>query len=411
MKTRIILKNEKPYPVLAILIYYLFILLMYVVGLPLGSRTIATILAAIAMSFTFAKYIRKNIKMMLFFPVTFICWGAAYIHNGNYSYVDLITTFSYFFIAIGFVDYRTRTKDNSSLSLNIIGVKIYTYIVLITIFLLQIKLGFSTDAKVSIFYHLSHNYVSVIGLAAVIPYYISFENLDNSHSSVFPAVLYAVTSFLSTGRSGIITAGVVLIYVLYCRFIKRIKKRGNQIIAIFVSVIIYILLFVGMMYSSIGQKYLVRFIDRGMESQRSLIWREYINLLNSDMKSLFFGAKLLDVPYLSIRNELNIHNSFIQAQASLGSVFLFLLIIYIFKALKWYFSCDRTLFLLFIALIIRAFTDRIFYAMFMEPFLYFFLIFPIVMHRTFFFKNWDNVTIGLSQKRLREKHNLLDFFS
>lgn len=170
----------------------------------------------------------------------------------------------------------------------------------------------------------SRNYISVLLIACLFPYYLACQR-DHTEVSVFPALLSLPVSIYVQSRGGIIASGVlaVLAFVreLYWGIAKGSFKNRNKLIRFWISVV---LLF-GIVFFSIAHpavnnssNYLSRFsMPVEYPITRSAMWREYITVTGSSFKNIVLGPPLTTCP-LILAEAYNSHNSYFMTHSYMG---------------------------------------------------------------------------------------------
>lgn len=301
-------------------------------------------------------------------------------HNNNLYFVFLIFVISWTFATL-FREKGVYSFDLFKYSLMYMGVSLnilyskqnftiakFLFFVCCTITLFQLLIlkipirQFMRDGT-------SYNYISVLVL-----FYLLFYNVvciqNKKNYDFLAAILFFIISLISYGRGGIITAGFYLIMVFIYKF-SDIKLFYKCVLCIIM--IVFLSLSVNsireFIYNSgLFDKFIVR---AGEEESRLLIWKIYITDACSSVKSFFWGGN----KYL-INSEGNIHNSFLQMHSSIGIIPLLITVYsYARLTLQAFIKKNYLLVISVITLIIRAFTDKLFFQGFNEIFLYYFIFY------------------------------------
>jgi hypothetical protein len=195
----------------------------------------------------------------------------------------------------------------------------------------------------------SRNYISFYLIINVIPYYlISFKN--NLNPSYIPSLITVVLSFYSFGRAGIVSSILILISVLifYNKGLKLIYYF--TVISSLIGVLITVFLFEE--FNSLKKfSNLENFLSDG---GRSTIVSSYLN--NLDFFKVLLGVDV----YQDLPNQMakygHVHSSFINFHSAVGIGSL-IFGYHSLQKLYQFFKINKSLFFLFMALIIRASTD------------------------------------------------------
>lgn len=179
----------------------------------------------------------------------------------------------------------------------------------------------------------SRNYISIIALLSISLYFISCR-FDLKNIGKLPCVisfLMVLINFWAIGRSGIAISLLIFIFLLF----SYVMKRYILLLFLLAITVLFILLvpsnieIVSNFGNSISffQVGLERFQRLGGGGQRSYINAEYIELVFSNLKNLFFGIDLSNVRSI-VEVDGNPHNSFINLHITFGffGVLLFIII-------------------------------------------------------------------------------------
>ena len=228
----------------------------------------------------------------------------------------------------------------------------------------------------------SRNYISVLLLSSLLLYYIScFEKKKKILLS--PALIYFYICICANGRGGIlISAFMVIAILLYkCMVIKNNGMKVLMVVFIalvFLGAYIFILCQDEMYLSNYYNVKLSGFSEKGMDSNgRSDIWNTFLINNKSSISYFLFASNTNDA-----MKDGNLHNSFLQGYASFGVLGFLILVIFILNAFITIIKKkDFFLVILFMALLLRAFTDRVFFQGYCEPYLYYFIFYSLYCKR------------------------------
>ena len=195
----------------------------------------------------------------------------------------------------------------------------------------------------------SRNYISFYLIITVIPYYlISFKNRLNP--SYIPSLITVALCFYSFGRSGIVSSLLILssVIIYYNKGFKLIYYVTffSSIIAFLISTYLF------EEFSSLKKfSDLESFLSDG---GRSTIVSSYLN--NLDFFKVVFGVDVnQDLPN-QIAKYGHVHSSYINFHSAVGLGSL-IFGYYSLKKLYQFIKINKSLFFLFMALILRASTD------------------------------------------------------
>lgn len=213
----------------------------------------------------------------------------------------------------------------------------------------------------------SRNYVSFYLIITVLPYY--FLNSKNlKAASIFPALITFILSALSLGRSGILSSALILVIVIFFKTPKKLYKYRWLIIIFFLGSSFYVFFiyfkdllnitsFSSRVISETSGKYnsLGHFVESG---GRATIISDYSKSLN--FFSFLFGSDLSHPTSAALRYVINryghLHSSLLNMYAAIGlGAIIFLG--FVFHKLKYYYSQNKVLMFLLIAILLRSSTD------------------------------------------------------
>jgi hypothetical protein len=300
---------------------------------------------------------KKIIILFIFFYLLIVVIG--YLNN-TFS-IDSI----YFLAAPAFAYFVANNEINTSV----------LYLVLICIFTYLIKSAYSySDGEELnfVFESASRNVFSVIAITStVLVYLISIK--QNEIIYIWPSIITFLISVLSFGRSGIITSFFLLVGLFFIYISKRgLKFRLILLLCLLVSCIFFI---------GFNINELILFFDNfetlkhlttdGFESsERSEVLSSYFDNLN--FFNVFTGINYSDI-FIFKHLEMNPHNSFIRFHHYAGFISI-IIFFYCLKALYYYFRLAILVFCIFLALLLRGWSDAIFFFSFYD-FLIYLLIF------------------------------------
>lgn len=243
-------------------------------------------------------------------------------------------------------------------------------LLLYVIVFLSYKL-FYLDIKPQFLYNdLSRNYPGFLLVSFNIMYLFLLYIVKLKVNLLLPFISLVISIFLY-GRSSIGSLLFLNVVVLYF-IVKRVSIKW----AFFLIICLLIILVISM--SNLEMIFdLSSFHDKGLESSRFDIWKDYFNHLG--FINLFVGIDLFQVP-LAAKYNGNIHNSFLNLQARTGiGLFVFF---YIFgKSLSRYVKKDNAYVLLLLVIFsIRVFFDSSIFIGNLDFIYYILLFYPLYKH-------------------------------
>ncbi len=210
-----------------------------------------------------------------------------------------------------------------------------------------------------IFPDTSRNYISVILLTNVSTIYL-IDWRQNNIINIWIAIITLTISILAIGRSGIIVSLFLFVCLIALKY-KRlsVKKKVIGLSVLIIPLIIYLLInwnqIVNIYYSI---DYFSRLNALGFkDNARELLRNSYFDNLN--IFTLLFGYNYSGNGIYSIWNN-NPHNSFIELHHKAGFLF-FPIVATLFYAILVFLKKNKFYFIIIVALLIRASTDRVFF--------------------------------------------------
>lgn len=304
------------------------------------------------------------------FPIYFVfclsfLWVISVLGQGeyqNYAFTDFFYTVCYIGISI----FVLQNRYSHIISLCLYG---FTAVSMV----LMIFQGVNNNL---ILLANSRNFISVLLLSTMLLYYISCMD-KKKPILITPVLVYFYINIYATGRSGIIVSGVLTIGLLIYKYInignKRLKAlMGFLIVIVLVTVVIYITNLDNSIISRFINTNFSAFMQRGIDSNgRYFIWETFIENNSKSISSFFFGSNVS-----LAMSDGNLHNSFLQSYASFGILGFIIIVCCVVRSFVTGLKKKNYLYLiLFAALVLRAFTDRVFFQGYCELYLYYFIFY------------------------------------
>ena len=289
-----------------------------------------------------------------------VCFFICALFDANYSYTvnKFICTISYMGIALNILSHARKSKIYELLFYLTTGLVLYN------IYVMRIPISrIIQDGS-------SYNYISI----NILFFYMmaSITRIDEGKKiSVLQSLVYLVVAISAYGRAGILS-GFILIFglVLFSTLEKSSKWKLLLFVIIGVSIIAISFYWEELLDFLINHSTIVgKFALRGFsDSSRVELWSEFLTNNKNSLKGLLLGSDLG-----LVRIDENLHNSFLQMYSSFGVLFFLINIVLSAITAKFYFTKNRWKLLLFLILVVRAFTDRVFYHGINECIYYYFL--------------------------------------
>jgi hypothetical protein len=260
----------------------------------------------------------------------------------NYYIIYLISSASFAYFII---DSKFKTR---LIYIPFIAISIYVFISFIT----------GKDLN-EIFPDTSRNYISVILLTNISTAYL-VDWRQNKTINIWFALITLVLSILAIGRSGILVSLFLLVGALILRY-KEFSSKKKTIVSFALIIPLIVFLFINWnrvveIYFSID--YFNRLTALGFkDNARELLRNSYFENLN--IFTILFGYNYSNNAVFLMWNK-NPHNSFIELHHKVGFLF-FPIVAILFYTLIKFFKTNKVYFIITASILIRAFTDRVFF--------------------------------------------------
>lgn len=222
----------------------------------------------------------------------------------------------------------------------------------------------------------SLNYVSVILILSMFPYYQTFKD-NTERPSIIPALVSAGVCLICSGRGGIIMA-FILLFGMSFNSVFVYKSRNKLLLLVYllpIIALVYVFL-----YTSYFDEYLYRFTmeDGGFQDMARLnIGEEYKSVISKSSEYFFMGYPIAESPVFK-HYLLNLHNSYLMTHSYMGLLGLVLLAWYSIKAFLLLIHQKRyDMITLMIAFYVRSFTDWIYPLQMGSVVIYYFILMVI----------------------------------
>ena len=196
---------------------------------------------------------------------------------------------------------------------------------------------------------------------------------------VLPAVMTVIFSFMSYGRSGIISSFILLIGILLLTFYENKKNAKFYILLTFLGILFMFFLSNG---GDIGNTiydishYFHRLETHGLSDSygRGYIWSTYISQMN--MTRFLFGTNpTYDSSVISFNS--NYHNSLIAFHAGFGIASIIFMFLMLWAMVKL-FNRNNLLLLILITVFLRSFTDSLVFFQSYDFLVYYTTFYPFI---------------------------------
>lgn len=317
------------------------------------------ILFACAVCCCFKKINLKTIMMLIICLVTGI---VNYKYVGNTMLSNQIIVAIYIFASLLLTDSELNEK---------------TVLFAVYMNMIVIMYRFSVVGMFQRVYNVaSNNYISVYLLLPAIVYYTIEEKKEQS-IELYTAFFVWIVCLLGMGRGGILCSSLLLIGLLYLKQkTSNINKKFLNV-AVAVILIVMILPFAGSIFSGLSNLEIFEKFQRGgVESNsREEIWNNYLAQATKSPFNILFGGDNSHTIAMRQFNG-NTHNTYLNIHVHNGIiplvVILILIIINLIKAIKFH----RWIYCLCLfVILLRGFTDIIFWLNLGTPVLFYLLFY------------------------------------
>lgn len=172
----------------------------------------------------------------------------------------------------------------------------------------------------------SRNYISVLLIACLFPYYLACKE-DHAEVSVFPALLSLTVSIYVQSRGGMVTSAILVSLTIIREIYSGIAKRAFQNRTKLIRFLISALLLSGIVFfafskpsvsAGFSENYLSRFHEPAeYPISRSDMWKEYITITLSSLKNIILGPPLTTCSLIKAE-AYNSHNSYFMTHSYMG---------------------------------------------------------------------------------------------
>lgn len=356
--------------------YFLLIYIVMLTGLDIFRHISVFSAAVLGVWSVFS--CKKSIGPLL---ASFLITGISCIFSSIRGFGDNTNIYEFFYVLMGIV-FCTR-------KMNIKVLSIFFYLISVLIFVRYMQNFYyfffaPKDDKISFFAFSSSNYISVFLLSMIgVVFYQAI--IQREKLPIIPVIFCVILSVLSQSRMGMLMSLLFLVFVYFERGTKKISIKKVFLLAITLvvsfGVLYYILSHIFNLIGIDGLDFITdKFENRSKnysEDERSIILSDYMKNIN--FKTFILGV---DVPRYVYDSP---HNSFLNLHYHFG-ILTFVILYYICKSLAFFWKYERALFYTFLLLLMRAFTDDMFFVNIFDIVAVLFIMAPYVIPG-FFVKN------------------------
>ncbi|WCG37234.1 hypothetical protein PML80_06810 [Aerococcus urinaeequi] len=344
-----------------------FFYLFWIIFLINGSQ-IFSIIQFILSLLILILFIQKkdvNRRSFIFISIFTLIFIINNLINRNLNLIGIFFNLQFSFIALGLANFELD-KSTTKLFYNL-------HVIIFLFFMIT-----GSDPN-TIFAESSRNTISVIMLIQTALLYFSKYKIDKN-ISIIPAVITLAISLWGVGRSGILSAFVLLLFILLSKNLRSLYKTKFKVYRIIpiIAVIIAIFTFLMTNYADDIGYYITygleRFEQLGFEEDiRGAVIKEFFENIDS-MKSLVLGPDLKEVFLINLTNN-NLHNSYLRLYAYYGLLGIILFSSKVILSTKNYLKIKNHVYLgLLLAILLRISTDSVAFPGHLDPIIYFLIL-------------------------------------
>lgn len=245
-------------------------------------------------------------RILLYGGIMSALMAISIIYNGNARYVNLLWIWAY--LGVTQLVFEYGASRLLSQIIVYLGCLYFIYNSL-----------FGDMVSAEILGHGSANNVSILCIYLLSIYFLSLKRVENSLPYI-PTLLILFISVWTANRSGIISAFIFFIFTFFIN-LKRSKTRKEKIVNyLVIGIIVTVAMYLSIRYIALIDEALMYKLDRqGMESARSILWKEYLNGCFDSLGNFLFGVPSNTPVYPNLRYyEGNPHNSFLMLHSKFG---------------------------------------------------------------------------------------------
>lgn len=262
----------------------------------------------------------QKTQVVVFNLALSICMFASILYNSNAGFDNILWIWAYSGVAMLIVEYGVSKP---------VGLIVFWGTVLFVLAYI-----YSGRRPEEFYLFGSANVINAIVLFAYFIYFVSIINQTYKPGlNVIPPFIFLVVSIWSSSRSGLVVAAFMFLGIFLLN--STTNKKRNRIVG-FISIVAILGLMLAYWDSimlAIGEGMTAKTERYGMESVRTAIWSEYIDVAFSNIGDLLLGVTHDDpfkTPLLSYWSG-NTHNSFLMLHSKYGLLGFLVVIVSLFK--------------------------------------------------------------------------------
>lgn len=252
----------------------------------------------------------------------------------------------------------------------------WSFLIALGLNMLMIMFRFATVGfHGEIYTNASTNFVSVYLLYPTVMYYITLER-KGRHIPWYPAAAIWLFSLLSRGRGGILATSLLLLGIMLIVFIRSADKWKLLIVYAGIFALGMLILNADVIAEKLGASVMTEYFrNRGFRSSsRIRVWTDYLSRSFSSVKNALLGTNISST-LAGTTLKGNPHNSFINIHTYNGMLMLLVVIFLEARnALLSFVRGHRVFTLCLLVMLLRSFTDMVFWPSYGSPVLFFMLL-------------------------------------
>lgn len=301
-----------------------------------------------------------SVKLCLFLS---LLMAISIIYNGNARIVNLLWVWAYMGAALLLYEF--------GLDLRVATVLFYTS----SLFFVYQAITGSVEVD-EILNVGSQNNISTLCIFMMIVYYFTeLRNRKKEQMSFLPAIVVLFVSIWTASRAALLTMAFFFLFVVLYNFINNKISFRN---VVFVAIVVTVVPFIYVNYFQDFGGGIMSKLDRyGVESERTIIWAEYMEGVGNSFGNFLFGVKGTDPQYSHLSyHEGNTHNAFLMLHAKFGIMGFILVLSLLFKSfIKTVKTKNFALLALLFVVMIRSIFDWTAFPGLLDVIFYFYILF------------------------------------
>lgn len=245
----------------------------------------------------------------------------------------------------------------------------------LNIFTVLLKFGF-VGIYGQIFTSSSSNFVSVFLMYPAVLYY-SLLYRKTGKVEIWTIATIWVLSLLSRGRGGIISATFFFLLLLIINY--KTQMQRTRLVILSIVIILVAVLWINIdkvllrLNNSVAMEF---FISRnGLKTSRTRIISDYVEKTFSSLRNIIIGTDA-NITLVGSEFKGNPHNSFINVHLNNGGITLLMVVLLIIRSIYAGIKCKNPVYsVCLLSLLMRGFTDNVFWPAYGTPVFFFFLFF------------------------------------